>query len=49
MSNWDCKKQVDVAVLDFAKALDTVPHRSLLGKLQFYGINENIHQLFDES
>jgi len=44
MSNWDCKKQVDVVILDFAKAYDTVPHRNLLNKLQFYGINGNIHQ-----
>ena len=40
---WDRKKQVDVAVLDFAKAFDTVPHRKLLGKLTHYGITGNTY------
>jgi len=43
MINWDRKKQVDIAVLDFAKAFDTVPQDRLLGRLQHYGIDNNIH------
>ena len=40
---WDNKTQVDIAVLDFAKAFDKVPHRSLLNKLHHYYIDNNIH------
>ena len=35
---------VDVAVFDFSKAFDTVPHQRLLRKLGHCGINENIHK-----
>ena len=39
MSIFDSKCQVDVAVLDFSKAFDVVPHQRLLGKIKHYGIS----------
>ena len=41
--SYDQGKQVDVAILDFSKAFDTVPHKKLLYKLKNYGIDGTTH------
>jgi len=39
----DHQKQVDIILLDFTKAFDSVPHQRLLKKLQYYRISNNIY------
>ena len=39
LQSFDKDKQIDVAILDFSKAFDTVPHNKLLFKLNNYGIS----------
>ena len=43
MSSYDKGKQVDVAILYFSKAFDTVPHDKILHKLNPYGVRDHIH------
>ena len=37
------KLQVDMIIMDFSKAFDTVPHNRLLNKLNRYGIRKKTH------
>ena len=39
----DCHHQVNLLMLDFSKAFDTVPHQHLLKKLKFYGIDGKLY------
>ena len=41
--------QTDLIIMDFAKAVDKVPHKRLLYKLQYYGIKLNKHSQMDTS
>ena len=38
------QRQTDVIIMDFANAFDKVPHRSLLYKLDYYGIRGSTHK-----
>ena len=37
-------KQTDLIIMDFAKAIDKMPHRRLLHKLDYYGIRGSTHK-----
>ena len=39
LSRLDHKEIIDMAILDFSKAFDTVPHQRLLNKLRLFGID----------
>ena len=42
-NSFEREKQTDVAILDFSKAFDTVPHKKLLHKLSLHGITGPLH------
>ena len=37
-------EQTDVAILDFSNAFDTVPHKTLLQKVEAYGVRGALHK-----
>ena len=40
---YDICTQIDVVMLDFSKALATVPHRKLIHKMKQYGVDDTIN------
>ena len=42
------KHQVDMIILDFSKAFDTVPHQKLLHKLKNYGIDGSVNKWIEQ-
>ena len=43
LQSFDKGKQVDIVILDFSKAFDTVPHDRLLHQIDQYGIRGPLH------
>lgn len=44
LTSLDNRRQVDIAILDYSRAFDTVPHDRLLHKLRHYGIDGSLLQ-----
>jgi retron-type reverse transcriptase len=46
--NNDKNIQTDLIIMDFAKAFDKVPHKRLLYKMKYFGISEQMFDVFRE-
>ena len=48
LQQYDPKHQVDMEIVDFSKAFNTVPHAHLIKKLTLYGIVGKTHHWIGE-
>jgi hypothetical protein len=47
LESFDKGRQINIAILDFSKVFDTIPHERRLHKIDQYGIRGKTHKRFE--